>query len=73
MAKKFIKGTELVQAGYANGISIQLARAIEKDGPNARLSDAERSYIIQEAAKHFGGFLEAKIFKNRIQNRKDFR
>ena len=26
MAKKFVKGTELVQAGFANGISTQLAQ-----------------------------------------------
>jgi len=29
MAKKFIEGTELVQAGFANGISLQLAHKIE--------------------------------------------
>ena len=27
MAKKFIEGTELVKAGYANGISSQLAES----------------------------------------------
>jgi hypothetical protein len=29
MAKKFIEGTELVQAGFANGISLQLAKKNE--------------------------------------------
>ena len=28
MAKKFIKGTELVKAGFANGISTQLASKV---------------------------------------------
>ena len=59
MAKKFITETELARAGYANGISKQLAQAIEERGPDARLSDAEKKEIIEEAAKHFGHFLEA--------------
>ena len=59
MPKEFIKDTEIVQAGYANGISFQLARTIEVEGPEAKLSDDEKSKIIEEAANHFGCFLEA--------------
>ena len=43
MAKKFIKGTELVQSGFANGISTQLAKKQSKDGPEARLTEMEKS------------------------------
>tara|TARA_B110000967_G_C18859967_1_gene549341 strand:+ start:318 stop:1028 length:711 start_codon:yes stop_codon:yes gene_type:complete len=57
--KKFIEGTELVQAGFANGISTQLASKQEKEGPEARLTDKEKQKIINQAAKHFGGFLTA--------------
>ena len=59
MAKKFIEGTELVQAGFANGISTQLAAKQEKEGPEARLTEKEKQKIIKQAAKHFGGFLTA--------------
>ena len=37
MPKKFIEGTELVQAGFANGISTQLAKKQETEGPEAKL------------------------------------
>jgi GTP cyclohydrolase I len=57
--KKFIEGTELVQAGFANGISTQLAEKQLKDGPEARLTDKEKEKIIAQAAKHFGSFLTA--------------
>jgi len=57
--KKFIEGTELVQAGFANGISTQLAEKQLKDGPEARLTDKEKEKIISQAAKHFGSFLTA--------------
>lgn len=57
--KKFIEGTELVQAGFANGISTQLAEKQLKDGPEARLTDKEKEKIINQAAKHFGRFLTA--------------
>jgi GTP cyclohydrolase IA len=59
MAKKFIEGTELVQEGFANGISLQLARAIEQKGPNAKLDPTEKQYIIEDAAEAFGNFLDA--------------
>lgn len=59
MAKKFIKGTELVQAGFANGISTQLAQKQKTEGPEARLSEIEKSTIIINAAKAFGDFLTA--------------
>lgn len=55
MAKKFIEGTELVQAGFANGISLQLA----KKGPNEGLTYEEKQEIIDNAAKAFGEFLTA--------------
>ena len=57
--KKFIEGTELVQAGFANGISTQLAAKQEKEGPEARLTEKEKQKIIAKAAKHFGDFLTA--------------
>jgi len=59
MAKKFIDGTELVQAGFANGISTQLAEKQVKEGPEARLTDREKQKIIKDASKHFGKFLTA--------------
>jgi len=59
MAKKFIDGTELVQAGFANGISTQLAKKQVIEGPEATLSKEEKQAIIEDAAKHFGGFLTA--------------
>lgn len=57
--KKFIEGTELVQAGFANGISTQLAAKQEKEGPEARLTEKEKQKIINKASKHFGDFLTA--------------
>lgn len=59
MAKKFIDGTELVRAGFANGISTQLAEKQVKEGPEASLTDREKKKIINDAAKHFGKFLTA--------------
>ena len=57
---KVIEGTELAKAGYANGISTQLA---EKQGGNAgiqmSLSEEERGEIIKNAAHAYGKFLEA--------------
>ena len=55
MAKKFIKGTELVKAGYANGISTQLATK----GQGGSLSEKEKQKIIKNAAKAYARFLEA--------------
>lgn len=59
MAKKFIEGTELVQAGFANGISTQLAEKQAIEGPEARLTQEEKEVIIENAAKAFGEFLTA--------------
>jgi hypothetical protein len=59
MAKKFIEGTELVQAGFANGISSQLAIKQLTEGPEARLTSEEKQEIITNAATAFGDFLTA--------------
>jgi GTP cyclohydrolase I len=55
MAKKFIDGTELVQPGFANGISTQLAAK----GERGNLTSEEKEVIIENAAKAFGDFLTA--------------
>jgi len=55
MAKKFIKGTELVKAGFANGISTQLA----SKGDGGSLTIKEKQKIIDKAAKAYARFLEA--------------
>ena len=55
MAKKFIKGTELVKAGFANGISTQLANK----GDGGSLTIKEKQKIIDKAAKAYARFLEA--------------
>ena len=55
MAKKFVKGTELVQAGFANGISTQLAQK----GEGGSLTDKEKQRIINKAAGAYAKFLEA--------------
>jgi GTP cyclohydrolase I len=59
MAKKFIEGTEIVQAGFANGISIQLAEKQAVEGPEAALTVEEKKQIINNASKAFGDFLTA--------------
>lgn len=59
MVKKFIEGTELVQQGFANGISLQLANAIKEKGNKAQLTSIEKQYIIEDAADAFGRFLDA--------------
>jgi len=59
MAKKFIEGTELVKAGYANGISSQLAEKQKAEGPEARLTEEEKKVIIENAAKAYALFLTA--------------
>jgi len=46
MAKKFIDGTELVRAGFANGISTQLAEKQVKEGPEASLSTMLQSTLV---------------------------
>ena len=55
MSKKFIKGTELVKAGFANGISLQLA----EKGEGGKLSKEEKQNIINNAAAAYARFLEA--------------
>lgn len=57
--KKFISGTELVQAGFANGISTQLAKKQLTEGPEARLTEEEKHQIVENAAEAFGQFLTA--------------
>ena len=59
MPKKFIEGTELVQAGFANGISSQLAKKQKVEGPEARLTQEEKKVIIENATKAYGDFLTA--------------
>jgi GTP cyclohydrolase I len=59
MPKKFIEGTELVRAGFANGISSQLAKKQEVEGPEARLTEAEKKVIILNAAEAYANFLTA--------------
>jgi GTP cyclohydrolase I len=60
MAKKFIKDTEIVPAGFANGISTHLKyRQTLSGDENVRLSDTDKEEIIRDAAVHFGRFLEA--------------
>jgi len=59
MAKKFVEGTELVQEGFANGISLQLANAIKEKGNKAELTPIQKQYIIEDAAEAFGRFLDA--------------
>lgn len=59
MAKKFIKEIELVQAGFANGISTQLAEKQKEEGAQTTLNEMEKSEIITNAADAFGKFLTA--------------
>jgi GTP cyclohydrolase I len=59
MSKKFIKDTELVPIGYANGISTQLAAAQRINGPQAKLTYYHKEEIIDAAAKAYGQFLTA--------------
>jgi GTP cyclohydrolase I len=59
MNKKRIKNTELVPAGFANGISMQLAAVQEVEGVEGRLSDLQKDIIIHNAAEAYGKFLEA--------------
>jgi len=68
MSKKFIEGTELVKAGYANGISLHLERknitkhqdplSAMEEGP-AKLTEQEKDVIIGKAQVAFGDFLTA--------------
>jgi len=57
--RKFHNDIECVKPGYANGISTQLNNKIEKEGKEAKLTEDEKKYIIKEAAKAYGKFLDA--------------
>jgi len=59
MTKKQRNRLELVMPGFANGISTQLAEKQAIFGPDARLTDEEKSVIIDKAAEHYGNFLTA--------------
>lgn len=60
MAKTFIKNTELVRAGHANGISIHLRnKQVRTDDQAAELTSKEKNDIIEKAASAFGNFLTA--------------
>ena len=59
MTKKQRNRLELVMPGFANGISTQLAEKQAMYGPDARLTDEEKSAIITKAAEHYGNFLSA--------------
>ena len=59
MTDKQRQNLELVQPGFANGISTQLANKQAIYGPDAKLSDVEKGDIIEAAAKHYGEFLKA--------------
>jgi GTP cyclohydrolase I len=53
------KNLELVNAGFANGISTHLAIKQAMFGPDATLTDEEKQEIIADAAYHYGEFLRA--------------
>lgn len=59
MSKQRIKDTELVEPGFANGISMQLAFKQQREGTSATLTEDEKDHIINRAAEHYGKFLEA--------------
>ncbi len=54
-----IEDLELAQPGFANGISLHLAKKIEEYKDHVSLTTEEKESIIQEAALHFGNFLTA--------------
>jgi GTP cyclohydrolase I len=53
------KNLELVNAGFANGISTHLAIKQAMFGPDATLTDEEKQEIIADAAYQYGEFLRA--------------
>lgn len=59
MTKEQRKNLELVQSGFANGISTQLANKQAIEGPDARLTEDEKQHIIKMAAFYYGEFLKA--------------
>tara|TARA_R110002074_G_C12382107_1_gene652494 strand:- start:61 stop:765 length:705 start_codon:yes stop_codon:yes gene_type:complete len=50
---------EIAKAGFANGISTQLAAKQKDLGPDAELTEQEKSVIIERAAVAYGEFLTA--------------
>lgn len=50
---------EIAKAGFANGISTQLAAKQKDLGPDAELTEQEKSVIIERAAAAYGEFLTA--------------
>lgn len=60
MTDKKKKNLELVKAGFANGISTQLAtKRMMLNDPNAELTKEEKQEIIDLAAYYYGEFLRA--------------
>ena len=59
MTKEQTKNLELVKAGFANGISTQLATKQAIYGPDAVLTKEEKEIIIEQAAHYYGLFLDA--------------
>ena len=59
MTKKQRNNLELVQSGFANGISTQLAEKQAMYGPSASLDEDEKQKIIEEASFHYAKFLTA--------------
>lgn len=59
MSEKIIKNIEIAKPGFANGISTQLAEKQAVWGQNMSLNEAEKEFIIKNAAKAFGKFLDA--------------
>jgi GTP cyclohydrolase I len=59
MTDKQRNNLELVQSGFANGISTQLAEKQLMHGPNASLDHEEKQKIIDEASYHYAKFLTA--------------
>lgn len=59
MTKEQRKNLELVQSGFANGISTQLAVKQAMFGPDAELTREEKQAIIDDAAFYYGEFLRA--------------
>lgn len=53
------KELELIQPGFSNGISLQLAEKQKQFGPTAKLTEEEKEEIINNAAMHYGEFLKA--------------
>jgi hypothetical protein len=59
MTDKQRKNLELVKAGFANGISTQLATKQAMFGADAKLTAEEKQAIIEDAAFYYGEFLRA--------------